>query len=179
MVLKVKEIMQKPLTIGINQSTKVAGGIMRKNKRYSLIVTKKGNPVGVITDSDLIKQVIAKNKKPSSIKVEKVMSKPIVTIGPNEDVLEAARKMKKNRIKRLLVIESGKIIGIIELSDVARASPEMVDLLEYKIKLRDMTTKIVEPSTSGICDSCGDYFEELRNVQGKWLCEHCRDELGE
>ena len=93
---------------------------------------------------------------------------PGVTIATSGNIAQASFQYGTN-----------KIIGIIELSDVARASPEMVDLLEYKIKMRDMTTKIVEPSTSGICDSCGDYFEDLRNVQGKWLCEHCRDELGE
>jgi CBS domain-containing protein len=179
MVLKVKEIMQKPLTINANQSAKIAGDIMRKNRRYSLIVTKKKNPIGMITDSDLIKQVVAKNKKPSTIKVGKIMSSPLVTVSPDKDVLEAARRMKKNKIKRLLVMKKGNLVGIIELSDVARASPEMVDLLEYKIKMRDMQTEIVEPSTSGICESCGSYFEDLRNIQGKWLCESCRDELGE
>jgi CBS domain-containing protein len=179
MVLKVKEIMQKPLTIGANQNAKIAGSIMKKNRRYSLIVTKKKNPIGMVTDSDLIKQVVAKNKKPSTVKVGDIMSSPLVTVSPDKDVLEAARRMKKNKIKRLLVMRKGNLVGIIELSDVARASPEMVDLLEYKIKMRDMRTEIVEPSTSGICESCGSYFEDLRNIQGKWLCESCRDELGE
>jgi CBS domain-containing protein len=179
MVLKVKEIMQPPLTIGPDQNIKVAGEIMRKNRRYSLIVTKAGHPIGILTDSDLIKQVIARNKKPSSVKVSNVMSSPIVMISSDEDVIEAARKMKKNNIKRLPVVRKSKIVGMLELSDVARASPEMMDLLEYKIKMRDMQTEIVEPRTSGICDSCGDYFEDLKNANGKWLCESCRDELEE
>jgi len=177
MVLKVKEIMLKPLTIDINKNAKSAGELMRKTRRYSLIATKSGNPVGILTDSDIIKQVVAKNKKPSSVKIGNIMSKPLVTILPSEDILEAARKMKKNRIKRLPVVKGKRIVGIIELSDVARASPEMVDLLEYKIKMRDMATEIVEPVTSGICDSCGDYFDELKNANGKWLCETCREEI--
>ena len=177
MVLKVGEIMLKPLTIGIKKNAKSAGEVMKKNRRYSLIVTKGGNPVGILTDSDLIKQIIAKNKKPSSVRAEEIMSSPLVTIGPNDDVMEAARKMKKNRIKRLPVISGGKIVGIIELSDVARASPEMMYLLEYKIKMRDMSPEIVERTTSGMCESCGNYFEELENAQGKWLCESCMDDL--
>jgi signal-transduction protein with cAMP-binding, CBS, and nucleotidyltransferase domain len=179
MVLRVKEIMQKPLTIGLGQNAKAAGEMMKKNRRYSLIAVKSRNPVGILTDSDLIKQVVAKNKKPSSVKIASIMSSPIVTIDSDEGVIEAARKMKNNNIKRLLVVKSGRIVGILELTDVARASPEMMDLLEYKIKMRDMHTEITEPKTSGICDSCGDYFEELENANGKWLCENCRDELEE
>lgn len=179
MVLKVSEIMQKPLTIGMNQNVKVAGEIMKKNRRYSLIVTKEGNPVGILTDSDLIKQVIAKNKKPASVKVANVMSSPLVTIDSSMDAIEATRKMKNSNIKRLPVVSKGRIVGMLELSDVARASPEMMDLLEYKIKMRDMQTEIREPRTSGICDSCGDYFEDLENANGRWLCKSCRDELEE
>jgi len=179
MVLKVKEIMQKPITVGLGQNARAVGETMKKNRRYSLIAVKGTNPVGIITDSDLIKQVVARNKKPSSVKVASIMSSPIVTIESDEDVIEAARKMKKNNIKRLPVVKAGRIVGMIELSDVARASPEMMDLLEYKIKMRDMQTEITESKTSGICDSCGDYFEDLENANGKWLCENCRDELEE
>jgi transposase len=53
----------------------------------------------------------------------------------------------------------------------------MMYLLEYKIKMRDMRPAIVERVTSGICESCGNYFEELESVQGKWLCESCIDDL--
>lgn len=179
-VLKVKEIMLPPLTVDINKTGKYAGDLMRKNRRYSLIVTKKGNPVGILTDSDLIKRVVALDKKPSSVKVSEMMSAPIVTVGAGDSILSAAEKMKKNKIKRLPVMEKGKIVGMIELTDVARASPEMVDLLEYKIKLRDMTTEITEHTTSGICESCGNYSGDLnRAADGSWVCGDCLEEMEE
>lgn len=176
MVMEVREIMLKPLIIEFDKDVKTAGEIMRKNRRYSIIVCKNKKPIGILTDSDIIKKIVADDKQPSKIKVEEVMSAPIVTISPNEEVIDAAKKMKKNKIKRLPVIDNNTIVGMIELSDVARASPEMMELLEYKIKMRDMNTKIVEDTTSGICDFCGDYFERLKNVQGQWLCEGCKDE---
>jgi CBS domain-containing protein len=173
----VKEIMSKPLIIDLNKNVKIAGEMMRKTRRDAIIAVKKNKPVGLLTDSDLIKKIIAKNIKPSSIRVKSVMSKPLVTIAPSASMLEAARKMKRSNIKRLLVIDNGKLIGIISLSDIARTSPEMIDLLEYKLKMREMPTEIRERFTSGICDSCGNYNDDLRNLNGQWLCESCREEV--
>ena len=119
----VKDIMAEPLTIEHDESVKVAGNIMRKHRRYSLIVTKDDHPIGIITDSDMVKRLIAADKKPSTVIVSEIMSKPIVTISSGMDIIDAAEVMKKNKIKRLPVVEGGKITGIIELTDIARASP--------------------------------------------------------
>lgn len=180
MALLVKDIMIKPvLTIDINKNAKLVGEIMRQTRRDALIVTKNRRPVGIITDSDLIKKVVAKNIKPSSVKVKRLMSKPLVTIKPEENVVDAVRKMKKNNIKRLPVVSEGKLVALISLSDVARTSPDMVDLLEYKLKMKEMEPVIKERTTSGICDSCGEYSQDLGNVNGQWFCESCREEVEE
>jgi CBS domain-containing protein len=180
MVLPVKQIMQEPLLIDYGKSARMAGEMMRKNRRYSLVVTRGNLAVGLVTDSDLIKKIIAKNKTPSSVKIKSIMSSPLVTISPEEDVMKAATIMKKNKIKRLVVVKGDEILGVIELSDVARASPEMMDLLEFKIKMRDNIPEIVEEKTSGICDSCGNYSTHLKKlVDGRWVCESCRDEIEE
>lgn len=179
MVILVKDIMVKPLTIDANKNAKSAGELMRKTRRDSLIVVKNKRPIGIVTDSDLIKKIIAKNKKPSSIKVRAIMSRPLVTSKPSDTILEATRKMKRNNIKRLPVLDKGKIVGSLSLSDIARSSPEMIDLLEYKLKMRELPTEIKERFTSGICDSCGNYSDDLRNISDKWLCESCREEAEE
>jgi signal-transduction protein with cAMP-binding, CBS, and nucleotidyltransferase domain len=178
-VILVKDIMVKPLTIDANKNAKSAGELMRKTRRDSLIVVKNKRPIGIVTDSDLIKKIIAKNKKPSSIKVRAIMSRPLVTSKPSDTILEATRKMKRNNIKRLPVLDKGKIVGSLSLSDIARSSPEMIDLLEYKLKMRELPTEIKERFTSGICDSCGNYSDDLRNISDKWLCESCREEAEE
>ena len=84
--------------------------------------------------------------------------------------------MKKNKIKRLPVISKGRIIGIVSLSDIARVSPDTIKLLEYKLKMREQPTVILERFTSGICDSCGNYSPDLIIVNDEWLCETCREE---
>jgi CBS domain-containing protein len=178
-VILVKDIMAKPLTVEANKNVKFAGEIMKKTRRDAIVVVKNKKPIGIVTDSDLIKKIIAKNKKPSSVKVSEIMSKPLVTSKPDDTILDATRKMKRSNIKRLPVLFKGKLVGCLSLSDIARSSPEMIDLLEYKLKMREFPTEIRERFTSGICDSCGNYNDDLRNINDKWICETCREEAEE
>ncbi|MEM3393835.1 MAG: CBS domain-containing protein [Candidatus Methanomethylicia archaeon] len=178
MPIYVKDVMiRKIITIDQEKTVKQAGELMKKSRRGCLIVTKKGNPIGILSDSDIIKRVVAKNLLPSKVKVKKVMSSPLIVIGPDDDILTAVRKMKRNNIHRLPVVLNGKLVGIISLSDIAKTSPEMLDLLEYRIKMKSYEPEIKEKITSGICDSCGNYSDDLQNVNDQWLCESCREEI--
>ncbi|MEM5844334.1 MAG: CBS domain-containing protein [Candidatus Aenigmatarchaeota archaeon] len=178
MPVLVKDIMSRPaVTIEENKSAKVAGELMKKKRKGALIVVRKGKPVGIITDSDLIRKVVAKNLKPSEVKVKDIMSKPLVTIGPEENIIEASRKMKRSNIKRLPVVENGKVVGVLSLTDIAKTSPEMLDLLEYRLRMREEPFGIKEKFTSGICENCGNYSERLTEVNNQWVCEDCKDEL--
>jgi len=175
----VKDLMQKPVQfIQIKKSVKDAATIMDKNNVGSLVVIRNGKPVGILTDTDIIRRVVAKNKKPETVKIINVMSKPLITVKPNETYLEAAKKLRKNNIKRLPVVsEVGKLIGLLSLSDIAVAVPEMLDLLESRLKLREETPVIKEETTSGICERCEIYSTNLKNVNDQWICETCRDDL--
>lgn len=178
MPIYVKDVMVKPvIKIDENKTVKQAGELMKKTRRGCLIVMRKGKPIGIVSDSDIIKRVVAENLLPSKVKVKDIMSSPLVTISPDDEILSAVRKMKKNNIHRLPVVSNGKLVGIISLSDIAKTSPEMLDLLEYRLKMKSYIPQIKEKFTSGICDSCGNYSDDLRNVEGQWLCEDCREEL--
>lgn len=173
----VKDVMTKPVVaIDINKTAKHAGMLIKKTRKGALIVVKNGKPVGILTDSDLIKKVIAKNVLPSRIKIKNIMSKPLIVVGPNEDINVATKKLKRSNIKRLPVVENGKIIGVISLTDIAVASPEMIYILENRLKMKEEPFEIREKFASGICDSCGNYNADLKNVNGQWLCEACREE---
>ena len=178
MPIKVKDVMSKPIiTIEENKTAKEAGKLMKKARKGCLIITKKRKPVGIISDSDLIKRVIATDKKASKVVLRTIMSKPLVTVSPGDNILVAVRKMRKSNIHRLPVLEKGKVIGLLSLSDIAKTSPEMIDLLEYRLKMRESPLKLEDEFTSGICDSCGNYNEELQSVNDKWLCEDCKEDL--
>ncbi|MEM7824378.1 MAG: CBS domain-containing protein, partial [Candidatus Aenigmatarchaeota archaeon] len=133
-------------------------------------------PVGVISESDLIEEVVCKNIRSDKVKLKNLMHEPIIAVGPEDTILTASRKMKENNIHRLPVIENGKVIGVISLTDIARTSPEMLDLLEYRLKMKEKPFEIKEKTTIGICDSCDNYSDDLRIVDDQWLCEDCREE---
>ncbi|MBU5536951.1 MAG: CBS domain-containing protein [Candidatus Aenigmatarchaeota archaeon] len=177
MAVLVKDVMSSPaLTIDINKTARDAGKLMRKHRRGFLIVTEKTKPVGVISESDLIEEVVCKNIRSDKVKLKNLMHEPIIAVGPEDTILTASRKMKENNIHRLPVIENGKVIGVISLTDIARTSPEMLDLLEYRLKMKEKPFEIKEKTTIGICDSCDNYSDDLRIVDDQWLCEDCREE---
>jgi CBS domain-containing protein len=178
MPVLVKDIMSKPvLKVDSEEVVEVAGKLMAKARSNSIVVISSGNPVGLLTDSDLIKKVVARNIKPSTIRVREVMSRPLVMITPEDTVLEASRKMRRNNLKRLPVISDGKLVGLISTTDIAKTIPEMEDMLEWKMKTKELPMEIKENETSGICDACGNYSEELRMKNAQWMCEDCREEI--
>jgi CBS domain-containing protein len=180
MPVLVKDLMSSPvITIDQEKTVKEAGQLMKKHRKGALIVLRKGKPVGIITDSDLVKRVVATGLNSAKLKVKQIMSKPLVTINADDDILTAVRKMKKINIHRLPVLDKGKIVGLLSLTDIARTSPEMLDLLEYRLKMKEEEPVIEAETTAGICESCSEYSERLKNINRQWLCEECIDDLKE
>ncbi|MEH7122990.1 CBS domain-containing protein [Bacillus sp. JJ1532] len=74
--------------------------------------------VGMITDRDIVLRCVAEKNPPSS-KVEKIMSKDLITVTKDMDAHEAASLMAKHQIRRLPVVEGNKLVGIVSLGDFA------------------------------------------------------------
>lgn len=181
MPILVKEIMSKPaVTIQHNKTAKAAAQLMKKKRIGFLVVTKRGKAVGILSDADLINKIIVKGTSPQKTKAKDLMSKPLITISPEKDVMEAVKKIKKNNIHRMPVVDKGKVVGVLSLTDIARSSPDMYYLLEYRQEMKQHPITIREEITSGICDSCGNYTEHLKKyIDGRWICETCQDEIEE
>jgi len=106
----VKEAMKfNPLTVKPDTSVEEVAIIMRDAGIGNCIVVSK-KPIGIITESDIIKKVVAENLCPNEIKVEEIMSSPIIVIDPYSPLEEAMNTMGKCNIRRLPVVENGKLI---------------------------------------------------------------------
>ncbi len=176
MGILVKNIMTKPvIQVNYNKTVQEAAKIMVKHRVGSIIVVKNNNPIGIITETDVNKKIVAPGKDPKKVTAEKIMSTPVVFSSPNDDVITTVEKMKKYRIKRIPVVDKGKIVGIVTDTDIARASPDMLDILNFRLKMREEEPSLEESSTSGLCESCGAYSEDLRCVDEEWVCENCRE----
>lgn len=178
MAILVKEVMSKPaITVDASKSVKVAGELMRKTRKGFLVVTQKNTPIGTLSDSDLIGRIVAKAKDASKVKTRELMSKPIISVSPDEDVMEAVKKMRKSNIHRLPVVDHGKVVGVVSLTDIARSSPDMAYILEYRNEMKKHPFDIVGQTTSGVCESCGNFSDSLcQTADEGWVCETCRDE---
>lgn len=174
----VKEAMKSnPVTVKPKTSVREAAEIMKKRGIGNCIVVDN-KPVGIITESDILKKVVAEDLKASEVLVEEIMRTPLIVIDPYADIEEAMKTMSKCNIRRLPVIENGELIGIITEKDILRLSPM---LLEISREWRDIVGKdeshLKKQIFSGKCEDCGTLSTNLRNVDGRLLCEDCIDAL--
>lgn len=180
----VKDVMSSPV-VALDEdatSNKVAD-LMDENELGGVIVTnKKGQPVGIITERDLVTRVLANNLKPDAVKAKEIMTSPLVTIEPEATISEAARRMSRLKIRRLGVIYKGNLVGVVSSKDILGVMPELIEIIQEKTRIEgaaeaEETVEAEEIPFSGYCDSCGVFSENLKDVNGDNLCEDCRIEL--
>jgi signal-transduction protein with cAMP-binding, CBS, and nucleotidyltransferase domain len=113
----VKDVMSKELVIASSMTTLFQIAKMMEQGIGAVLVKEDSTPNGIITDRDFATKVAAE-KLPLFTQVGKVASSPLQTIGPNESILVAAKKMSEKRIRKLVVVENSKVVGIITSTDV-------------------------------------------------------------
>ena len=173
--LNVGDVMTRGvICVGKEDSVKSAAEVMKKNDISSVIVVHKGEGVGIVTERDITSKVVAEGKNPSTVKISEVMTSPLITISPSEDVDEAARIMRDNNIRRLIIKDNGRIIGVISEFDIVRVEPALHLLIREHAKWDIVNASAAgEGVVTGICESCGNYSENLRSVDGSMVCDEC------
>jgi CBS domain-containing protein len=175
----VKEAMKTNLAIiKPNQTVLEAAKLMKKRKIGNVIVAEDKQPTGILTESDILKKVVAEGKNPNDVKVKDVMSTPIIIVDPYITLEEALKTMGKCNVRRLPVIENNKLIGIITQRDISIISPILHEISRewYEITVRD-EAHMKKQVFSGKCEDCGILSANLKNVEGRLLCEDCIDAL--
>jgi len=172
-VVSVMDAMNKKvLTASPNTTVAKAAKMMAELGVGSIIIVKGKKPVGILTERDLLMKVVSVDSIPSKVQVGKIMSTPIISIGPGTDITEAARIMAKNNVRRLPVVEHGKLIGIVTASDITAISPQLIDIMAHpEVPAR-------EEIEESVCEVCGEVTTGLYEVNGMWVCENCRDTMG-
>ncbi len=115
------DLMSSPLiTIDGNSTVRDLSFLMINKNIGSLIITVEGEPVGIVTEKDIIERVAAFCKDPCETKTREIMSCPIITIEKNAGVLATIRKMRNEGISRLGVTSNNELVGIISEKDILR-----------------------------------------------------------
>lgn len=105
------------------------------------------------------------------------MKRKVVTIKPSADIIEAMRIFRKKNVRRLPVVENGKLIGLLTSKDILKIDPGLFEMMAETMKIREETEKLKRKGIraarkQGICESCGD--EDLLYKDGnQWLCAVC------
>lgn len=124
----VKHYMRKDVpTIDGKALVTDAAKAMTKAGRGFLIALQNGQPAGIVTRQDLVDKIMAEEKDPAKVAVAEIMSSPLITVDPDEELTKAAEIMHKHNIRRLPVVKDGIIYGVITAMDVAQHCGEYAD----------------------------------------------------
>ena len=117
---RVRQVMTKKLvSIKTIDQPIVAMQVMTKNDIGSVVVTKDGKPVGILTERDIMRRVCPEERC-GKVTAEESMSNPLITIEAEATLGEAEELMTDEGIRRLLVVEKGEIVGIVTQKDLMR-----------------------------------------------------------
>lgn len=119
--MKVREIMQSPVVcVGPGQSVETAAKVFRRYQIGALpVCNSQGMLCGMLTDRDLVIRCLAMGKLPAQTCVREIMTKQVISVSPDMDATVAAHLMGRKRVRRLPVVEGGKVRGILSLDDLA------------------------------------------------------------
>lgn len=129
--LRASDVMVKEvIMIDENASVKKSADVMKELEISSIIATRNGKPIGIITERDLLKRIVVEGKNAKKTKVKDIMSSPLTVIMPDMQLEEAVRLMFDKKIKKLPVSDQNSIIGLLSLTDIARCQPHMMRVLK-------------------------------------------------
>lgn len=119
--MKVREIMtREPSTLAPASTIGEAATIMRQDDCGSVPIVEGGRLVGIITDRDIVVRVLAGGKDPKTTRVSDAMTADPVTVGPDSSVDDAQKVMAEHQVRRLPVVEEGRLVGLVVIGQVAR-----------------------------------------------------------
>ena len=132
----VRDIMAKNVkTVRTDDSVLDAVVKMNKFDVGSVIVINSNRPVGIITSKNILSRVVESRLDASMIRAKDIMSSPLITIEPDTSIEDAARLMAQKKIKQLVVMDKEKIYGILSTSDIVKANPMQLSILQELLKI--------------------------------------------
>jgi CBS domain-containing protein len=119
--IRVKDVMAKePIMVESVRTVKETAIEMDRSGHGCLLVTSGGKIVGIITERDLVRKALTRGGNMARTKIKNIMSSPLIVVAPDTSVEEAARVMAKHKVRRLPVVGTEGLAGLITVTDIAR-----------------------------------------------------------
>ena len=117
---QIRDIMEKDvITIENDKTAQDAAKIIAEKDISFLVILNEGKPQGVLSESDFVRKIAVEDKKASEIKISEIMSYKFRSVEPTTTIEDAIQKMLNNNIRRLLILDNEKLVGVITQTDLA------------------------------------------------------------
>ena len=137
---QIRDIMQKNvITIEHDKTAHDAACLISEKDISFLVIMKDDIPIGVLTESDFVKRLSARVKKASDVIISEIMSNKFRWVNPETEIEDAIQKMLNNNIRRLLILDDDKLVGVLTQTD-------LTEFLRNKL-LVDQTVKNIQKTS--------------------------------
>jgi CBS domain-containing protein len=131
MALEVRNFMvSNVMTIETNAFVMDAVKTMNQHAIGCLVVNENGSPVGIVTERDLLKRLLAESKNPKKTRVQEIMSKPLIVAKPDMEIEEVIKLMFNRKIKKIPIVEDGKLLGLVTFTDLLNFQPQLIKVVK-------------------------------------------------
>ena len=132
----VRDVMTKNIkTVKPDDTVHSAVQKMNKFDIGSVIVVSSGRPIGIITETNIMRRIVEPRMDPATVWNKDIMSSPLTTIDENSALEEAAKVMAEKRINRIPVMRGEKLVGLISSSDIVKANPTQLGILDELLRV--------------------------------------------
>jgi CBS domain-containing protein len=97
-----------------------AAKVMAREDVGPVPIVEEGRLTGIVTDRDIVTRVVAEGRDPNSTTVGEIASRDLVTVSPDDDLDMALKHLAQNQVRRIPVVEGGRLVGIVAQADIAR-----------------------------------------------------------
>jgi CBS domain-containing protein len=133
-MMKIERIMvRNVITMKMDATAHAAAKTMNKNRIGCLVIIHKGKIVGILTERDLLERVLEKCRDPRETLVSEIMTSHVIVGKPDMELVEATRLMFESKVKKLPITRGNRLVGLVTLTDIARATSvdnETIELIE-------------------------------------------------
>ncbi len=138
--MQIKDVMTKDVVcVQPDETVAVASRLMeRHNLGVLAVCSKDGKLKGMLTDRDIVLRCVAADEDPSELKVKQVMTRRVISVGPEDSLDDAAKRMASQQVRRLPVEQDGRLAGMVSLADLTRRP-------ELKMEVAEALSDICDP----------------------------------
>jgi signal-transduction protein with cAMP-binding, CBS, and nucleotidyltransferase domain len=166
---------EQPIFLRANDDLRYCAEIMEQNHVGTIIVKEDSSIVGLLTEQDIIRKLVAKGIDPLTKKIKDVMETELTTINPEKDIFDALIMMRDLNIRHLPVVHKGRCIGLLTLKDILKIEPQLFELMVERFELREEDRKPVHVKPNAdVCQTCGKLTDKLFQSKNAMVCAECK-----